>query len=66
MSIKGDRCALCDKSGAKWIVGNDSFRKLVHKDCGKTIAKSAPRGSFSEGLSFREASHGVAGKALLG
>lgn len=45
MSIKGDRCALCGEPGAKWIVGNDSFRQLVHKACGKTIAGSAPSGS---------------------
>ena len=44
-SDQRSQCALCDQPGAKWIAKADTFRKVVHKNCGRTIAKSAPAGS---------------------
>lgn len=44
-SDQRSQCALCGKPGARWIVKAISFRKVVHKACGQTIAKSAPAGS---------------------
>lgn len=41
-SDQRSRCALCGQPGAKWIAKADSFRKVVHKACGRTLAKSAP------------------------
>jgi hypothetical protein len=41
-SDQRSQCALCGQPGAKWIVKTNSFRKVVHKACGRTLAKSAP------------------------
>ncbi|RJQ32045.1 hypothetical protein C4572_01750 [Candidatus Parcubacteria bacterium] len=40
------RCALCGRPGAMWIVKIGSHSQMAHKECGKTIAKSAPAGVF--------------------
>ena len=44
-SDQRSQCVLCHKPGAKWIINDGSSRQVVHKHCGKTLAKSAPKGS---------------------